>query len=189
LNEPAHHPGNPNADFEFLAEVSGVALDASPGSAAPPLGHHRVPAFTERVDLVAQLDDRVDRITDLAEHGRDHLLGLPLQRIPASVEGNSTARRSCVHRTPSKLGFTDVYTESPGAQSLLTVFGGEHMLGGIHAYNAGDTTDESPDRVALVREASWAYLRSALTIDGTAWKQVQSDLATARTPIGRIDNK
>jgi dienelactone hydrolase len=66
--------------------------------------------------------------------------------------------------------FTDVYTESPGARSLLTVFGGEHMLGGIHAYNAGDTTDESPDRVALVREASWAYLRSALTIDDTAWK-------------------
>jgi hypothetical protein len=67
LNEPPHHPGNPNADSEFLAEVSRGALDAGPGSAAPPLSHHR---------------DRVDRITDLADHGRDHLLGLPLQRLP-----------------------------------------------------------------------------------------------------------
>ncbi|WP_107658755.1 alpha/beta hydrolase family protein [Nocardia suismassiliense] len=85
--------------------------------------------------------------------------------------------------------FTDVYTYSPGAQSLLTVFGGDHSLGGVHAYNAKDTTDESPERVALIRTASWAYLRSALGIDDTAWKQVQSDLAAAADPIGKIDNK
>ncbi|WP_194834401.1 alpha/beta fold hydrolase [Nocardia sp. XZ_19_369] len=85
--------------------------------------------------------------------------------------------------------FTDVYTYSPGAQSLLTVFGGDHSLGGVHAYNAKDTTDESPERVALIRTASWAYLRSALGIDDTAWKQVQADLAEAADPIGKIDNK
>lgn len=85
--------------------------------------------------------------------------------------------------------FTDVYTHSPGAKSLLTVFGGEHSLGGIHAYNAKDTTDESPERVALIREASWAYLRSALGIDDTAWKQVQAGLMESAEPIGVIDNK
>ncbi|WP_378740687.1 alpha/beta hydrolase family protein [Nocardia brasiliensis] len=85
--------------------------------------------------------------------------------------------------------FTDVYTYSPGAQSLLTVFGGEHSLGGIHAYNAKDTTDESPERVALIRKASWAYLRSALGVDDTAWKQVQAELAESADPIGVIDSK
>ncbi|MFF3223099.1 alpha/beta hydrolase family protein [Nocardia suismassiliense] len=85
--------------------------------------------------------------------------------------------------------FTDVYTYSPGAQSLLTVFGGDHSLGGVHAYNAKDTTDESPERVALIRTASWAYLRSVLGIDYTAWKQVQAELAEDADPIGKIDNK
>ncbi|MFF2520186.1 alpha/beta hydrolase family protein [Streptomyces sp. NPDC058086] len=85
--------------------------------------------------------------------------------------------------------FTDVYQYSPGAQSLLTVFGAEHSLGGIHAYNAKDTTDESPERVALIRKASWAYLRSALGIDDTAWKETQTTLAEAPEPSGRIDNK
>ncbi|MCP2294340.1 Alpha/beta hydrolase family protein [Nocardia amikacinitolerans] len=85
--------------------------------------------------------------------------------------------------------FTDVYTYSPGAQSLLTVFGGDHSLGGIHGYNAKDTTDESPGRVAMIREATWAYLRSALGIDDTAWKQAQIALAQAADPIGRTDSK
>ncbi|WP_052280490.1 alpha/beta hydrolase family protein [Nocardia vulneris] len=85
--------------------------------------------------------------------------------------------------------FTDVYTYSPGARSLLTLFGGEHMLGGIHNYHAADTTDEHPARVALVRTAAWAYLRDALALDSTAWHEIQSDLARAADPIGRIDNK
>ncbi|MBF6176157.1 alpha/beta hydrolase family protein [Nocardia blacklockiae] len=85
--------------------------------------------------------------------------------------------------------FTDVYTHSPGARSLLTVFGGEHSLGGIHGYNAADTTDESPERVALIREAAWAYLRSALGIDSAPWEKLQAELAETADPIGRIDNK
>ncbi|WP_067709399.1 alpha/beta hydrolase family protein [Nocardia yamanashiensis] len=85
--------------------------------------------------------------------------------------------------------FTDVYTHSPGARSLLTAFGGEHLLGGIHAYNAADTTDENPERVALIREATWAYLCSALEIDSAAWEKLQADLAGTADPIGRIDHK
>lgn len=85
--------------------------------------------------------------------------------------------------------FTDVYRYSPGAQSLLTLFGAEHSLGGIHAYGAKDTTDESPERVALIQKASWAYLRSALGIDDREWKQVRTELAEAADPIGRIDDK
>ncbi|NNH68526.1 alpha/beta fold hydrolase [Nocardia uniformis] len=85
--------------------------------------------------------------------------------------------------------FTDAYTFSPGARSLLTVFGAEHSLGGVHGYNAKDTTDESPERVALIRKASWAFLRSALGIDDTAWKQVQAELTESADSRGSIDNK
>ncbi|MCP2331199.1 alpha/beta hydrolase family protein [Actinoalloteichus caeruleus] len=85
--------------------------------------------------------------------------------------------------------FTDVHHRSPGAQALLTLFGGEHMLGGIHAYDAEDTTDESPERVALVRRACWAYLRHALGIDDIAWRRVRAELAETTDPIGHIVDK
>jgi predicted dienelactone hydrolase len=85
--------------------------------------------------------------------------------------------------------FTDPYTLSPGSKSLLTVFGAEHSLGGIHGYNAADTTDESPERVALIRLASWAYLRNALGLDDSAWKDVQNELAVTTEPLGQIESK
>ncbi|GIM91928.1 alpha/beta hydrolase family protein [Paractinoplanes toevensis] len=80
--------------------------------------------------------------------------------------------------------FTDVYRLSPGARSLVTVFGGRHSLGGIHAYQAADTTDESPERVDLVRRTSTAFLRTELGIDTTAW---DAAIATAGA-AGRIDS-
>ncbi|MDX3663542.1 alpha/beta hydrolase [Streptomyces sp. ID05-26A] len=80
--------------------------------------------------------------------------------------------------------FTDVFHHSPGARALLTLSGGEHSLGGIHSYNAADTTDESPERVALIRRVAWAFLRDALGVDDLAWKQVRAeDLG----PVGRLD--
>jgi pimeloyl-ACP methyl ester carboxylesterase len=85
--------------------------------------------------------------------------------------------------------FTDPYTHSSGSKSLLTVFGAEHSLGGIHGYNAADTTDENPERVALIREASWAYLRKALGLDDSAWTEVQTTLAGTTQPLGRIESK
>ena len=82
--------------------------------------------------------------------------------------------------------FTDVHHHSPGSRALLTLSGGEHSLGGIHAYNATDTTDESPERVALIRRVAWAFLRDALGVDDVAWKQVQAE---DLSPIGRLDVK
>lgn len=55
--------------------------------------------------------------------------------------------------------FTDAYRLSPAPKSLLTLFGAEHTLGGIHAYRSADTTDESPERVALIQRLSTAFLR------------------------------
>ena len=83
--------------------------------------------------------------------------------------------------------FTDVYALSPGAGSLLTLFGGEHCLGGIQGYQETVTTDESPERVALVREASWAFLLDALGLDAAPWAAVRESLTAS--PLGRIDAK
>lgn len=56
----------------------------------------------------------------------------------------------------------DPYRDSPGAKALPTLFGGEHMLGGIAGYNVTETTDEKPSRVTLVQRVTWAFLRTAL---------------------------
>ena len=85
--------------------------------------------------------------------------------------------------------FTDVYRLAPGAQSLLTVFGGEHSLGGIHGYLAADTTDENPQRVALIAQATLAYLRHALGVDDTSWTDVQAALSAPGTDLGRLESR
>ncbi|MFD4673598.1 alpha/beta hydrolase family protein [Lentzea sp. NPDC058450] len=80
--------------------------------------------------------------------------------------------------------FTDVFHHSPGARGLLTLAGGEHSLGGIHGYTSTDTTDESPERVALIRRVAWAFLRDALGVDDLPWKQAQAE---DLTPAGRLE--
>lgn len=83
--------------------------------------------------------------------------------------------------------FTDAYTLSPGGRSLVTVHGGEHSLGGIHAYNAADTTDESAERVDLVRRTTTAFLKQTLGADPAAWDDLTARAATETA--GRIDSK
>ncbi len=39
----------------------------------------------------------------------------------------------------------DAYVLSPGPKCLLTLFGAEHILGGVSGYDAAETTDESPE--------------------------------------------
>lgn len=85
--------------------------------------------------------------------------------------------------------FTDVYRLSPGAQGLLTLSGGEHTLGGIHAYRSTDTTDESPERVDLIRRITTAFLQKALDIDDRAWDRETSALAASSAGLGRLDSK
>lgn len=85
--------------------------------------------------------------------------------------------------------FTDGYRLSPGATDLLTVFGAEHGLGGIHGYHDTRTTDESTERVALIQQATLAYLRTALGLDSDAWPAARAALAAASDPLGRTDSK
>lgn len=106
-------------------------------------------------------------------------------RTPTLVVAGDHDQSALSSRGPD--WFTDVHRLSPGADALLTVFGGEHSLGGIHRYDAADTTDESPERVDLVRRTVWAYLRRALGVDDAEWTDLRAELAGAEDPAGRID--
>ncbi|WP_182909482.1 alpha/beta fold hydrolase [Microbispora sp. H13382] len=85
--------------------------------------------------------------------------------------------------------FTDAYHMSPGGKSLLTLFGAEHSLGGISGYNVTETTDENPERVALLQRVTWAYLRHALGIEDSAWSAARTALADGGHPLGRIESR
>ena len=82
----------------------------------------------------------------------------------------------------------DPYTMSTGPKSLLTLYGGEHILGGISGYDAAETTDESPERVATIQRMSWAYLRSALYPGNDAWAVACSAFAEIDT-LGTVESK
>jgi dienelactone hydrolase len=79
--------------------------------------------------------------------------------------------------------FTDAYVLSPGGRSLLTLFGAEHSLGGISGYDARETTDSSPERVALIQRLTWAYLRDALGLKDSTWP------APVESALGRLESK
>lgn len=85
--------------------------------------------------------------------------------------------------------FTDPFTYSPGTKSLLTLFGAEHSLGGIKGYEAAETTDESPARVALIQRLSSAFLRSAFRPGDTSWKAAATALEEESSPLGTLRSK
>lgn len=85
--------------------------------------------------------------------------------------------------------FTDGYRLSPGATDLLTLFGAEHGLGGIQGAHDTRTTDESPERVALVQRATLSYLQTALGLYNDAWPTARANLTSTSDPLGKIDSK
>jgi dienelactone hydrolase len=84
---------------------------------------------------------------------------------------------------------TDPYFLSPGPKSLLTLFGAEHGLGGISGYDAAETTDENPERVAAVARLTRAYLRTELYPGNPAWQAARDELAASPDPLGRVESK
>lgn len=82
--------------------------------------------------------------------------------------------------------FYDPYHLSPGSKALLTLAGGEHMLGGISGYEVTETTDEDPHRVRLVQDVTLAYLKQRLLADADDWISLQADLAPGANPRGSL---
>ncbi|MFC5918620.1 chlorophyllase [Streptomyces pulveraceus] len=83
----------------------------------------------------------------------------------------------------------DPYALSPGPKTLLTLFDAEHGLGGIAGYDAAETTDENPERVAALARLSAAYLRTQLHPGAPAWRIVREALATGPGAMGRVEAK
>ncbi|MBK4346287.1 alpha/beta hydrolase family protein [Lacisediminihabitans changchengi] len=85
--------------------------------------------------------------------------------------------------------FTDGYTHSPGATDLITLYGAEHGLGGIVGYEVAETTDENPERVAVIQRMTTAYLRSALDVDDASWPAARAAFNDGTHEIGRVETK
>ena len=85
--------------------------------------------------------------------------------------------------------FTDAYSLSPGATDLVTFFGAEHSLGGIPGYEVAETTDENPERVAVLQRLTTAYLRSQLVPADDSWAAARAGLNDSTDPIGRVSTK
>lgn len=91
--------------------------------------------------------------------------------------------------TPRKDWRADAYFLSPGPKCLMTVFGGQHSLGGVSGYDVAETTDEDPNRAAAVQRLTWAYLRTALYADDAAWSKASTALAETSPALARVECK
>ena len=86
--------------------------------------------------------------------------------------------------------WTDAFHHAPGDKTLLTLFGADHPLGGVHAYaSVPQTPSELPGAVALVQDLSTAYLSSALDGDNDAWAQAARRLETSEQPAGQLQSR
>ncbi|WP_166847650.1 chlorophyllase/cutinase-like alpha/beta fold protein [Isoptericola sp. BMS4] len=83
----------------------------------------------------------------------------------------------------------DPYTLAGGGKSLLTVHGGQHSLGGIAGYGAAETTDEDPDRLALVQQVTLTYLQHVTGEDQRGWETAKAALTGGTHPLGRLESK
>ncbi len=139
--------------------------------------------------LMATAGEGGDHLTPYAAENLPWLREVDFSHLtpPALVVAGDEDELPVTTRGPEWI--TEPYTLSPGGKSLLTVFGGEHSLGGIAGYEAKETTDENPDRLSLVQRTTWAYLRHALGVEDASWGSVQRSLAQSTAPLGRIESK
>lgn len=85
--------------------------------------------------------------------------------------------------------YTDAYFRSPGEKSLLTIFNGEHMLGGVTGYDSIETTDENPERVAFINKLTVAYLKSVFDRESSDWSDLTGELIADINPLGKVESK
>lgn len=83
----------------------------------------------------------------------------------------------------------DAFHHGPGADCLLTLSGAGHGLGGVAGYDAKETDDEDPDRLAVTQRMTWAYLRTALYPGDPAWAQACKVLDADAGSLGSVHCK
>ncbi|MGW2034987.1 alpha/beta hydrolase family protein [Streptomyces sp. NPDC001811] len=176
---------------------------------------HSLGGFTASLLLGARLTDPDDgRETRLFEprikqgvllaapgRGGDVLNGPMAERLPAFrtldfstmttpalvVAGDKDDSRHFTDMGPA--WHADPFHLAPAPKTLLTLFDAEHGLGGIAGYDAAETTDEHPGRVAALARLTSAYLRSAFRPGDSAWQDAQDALTTGPDAFGRVESK
>lgn len=129
---------------------------------------------------------------DLSEYAREHFSELnpdfTYMTTPtlvvfgdADVSPHLTSRGANWHADP--------YHFSPGSDYLLTLFGAKHGLGGIAGYDAKETDDEDPDRLAVTQRMTSAYLHSALYEGDSRWTAACNALKAHAHQWGQVDSK
>lgn len=74
-----------------------------------------------------------------------------------------------------------------GSDCLPTLFNGKHRLGGIARYDAKETDDQSPDRLAVTQRMTSAYLQSALYPGDASRDEASKALQEQASSLGRVD--
>ncbi|MGC5561839.1 alpha/beta hydrolase family protein [Streptomyces sp. FR-108] len=83
----------------------------------------------------------------------------------------------------------DAYTHSPGGnKTLLMMVGAGHLFGGISGYDAAETTDENPARVAALRALVLSYLRTQLFGD-RSWEKAIDLLPSLPAPVATVETR
>jgi predicted dienelactone hydrolase len=128
----------------------------------------------------------------LSDYARTHYTSLnpdysTLTTRTLVVIGDEDGSPHLTHRGPS--WHADAFHGAPGAEALLTLHGGKHGLGGIAGYDAKETDDEDPDRLAATQRLTWAYIRSALYDGDPAWTEARAALESSAATLGHVDLK
>ncbi|MEU3861557.1 alpha/beta fold hydrolase [Streptomyces sp. NPDC028722] len=103
------------------------------------------------------------------------------------VAGDKDDSRHFTDRGPD--WHADPYTLAPGPKTLLTLFDAEHGLGGIAGYDAAETTDENPERVAALARLTAAYLHTQFHPGTSEWQAACEALTTGPDSVGRVEGK
>nr|WP_203588088.1 hypothetical protein [Actinospica acidiphila] len=84
----------------------------------------------------------------------------------------------------------DAYSASPGGnKTIVTMYGAGHIFGGISGYDAAETDDENPERVATLRALVWTYLRSQLYSGDPSWKNAVNALENGEDPMAMVETR
>lgn len=105
---------------------------------------------------------------------------------PALIVAGDADKGAMTVRGPA--WWREAYDQSPAPKALFTLHGGEHSLGGIPNYEARETTDERPRRVAAIQRVSTAFLRSVFHPGDASWREAVAGL-TGGTPEGHVETK
>jgi predicted dienelactone hydrolase len=85
--------------------------------------------------------------------------------------------------------WTDAYRLSPAGKHMLTLLGADHALGGVHAYGTVPMTPaENPALLAVVRQVTTAFLRTALGVDEGSFAVARGSLAGQAEPAGHLES-